>query len=42
MYLPTRQVLIGMILGATCATAPSIYVDVPAFRSWISGYAGTV
>jgi secreted trypsin-like serine protease len=28
--------------GSTCATAPSIYVDVPVFRSWISGYAGTV
>ncbi|MFC3898077.1 S1 family peptidase [Lentzea rhizosphaerae] len=28
--------------GATCATAPSIYVDVPAFRSWISQYAGSV
>ncbi|MFI9011875.1 S1 family peptidase [Actinosynnema sp. NPDC053489] len=28
--------------SSTCATAPSIYVDVPAFRSWISQYAGTV
>ncbi|GAA3630973.1 trypsin [Lentzea atacamensis] len=28
--------------GATCATAPSIYVDVPYFRSWISQYAGSV
>lgn len=28
--------------GATCATAPSIYVDVPSLRSWISTYAGTV
>ncbi|SDG77263.1 Trypsin [Lentzea fradiae] len=28
--------------GSTCATAPSIYVDVPYFRSWISQYAGTV
>jgi secreted trypsin-like serine protease len=28
--------------GATCATAPSIYVDVPYFRSWISQYAGAV
>ncbi|MBP2474265.1 secreted trypsin-like serine protease [Crossiella equi] len=25
-----------------CATGPSIYVDVPYFRSWISQYAGTV
>lgn len=28
--------------GATCATAPSIYVDVPFYRSWISQYAGQV
>jgi secreted trypsin-like serine protease len=28
--------------GSTCATAPSIYVDVPYFRSWISQYAGSV
>ncbi|SDK95303.1 Trypsin [Lentzea albidocapillata subsp. violacea] len=28
--------------GATCATAPSIYVDVPYYRSWIRQYAGTV
>jgi secreted trypsin-like serine protease len=28
--------------GATCATAPSIYVDVPFYRSWISQYAGAV
>ncbi len=28
--------------GSTCATAPSIYVDVPSLRSWISANAGTV
>ncbi|GLZ35582.1 serine protease [Lentzea sp. NBRC 105346] len=28
--------------GSVCATAPSIYVDVPAFRTWISQYAGAV
>ncbi|XVS65252.1 S1 family peptidase [Actinosynnema sp. CA-299493] len=28
--------------SSTCATAPSIYMDVPAFRSWISQYAGAV
>jgi secreted trypsin-like serine protease len=28
--------------SSTCATGPSIYEDVPAFRSWISGYAGAV
>jgi len=28
--------------GANCAQAPSIYVDVPYFRSWISQYAGAV
>ncbi|TWP48599.1 serine protease [Lentzea tibetensis] len=28
--------------GSVCATAPSIYVDVPAFRSWIATYAGAV
>lgn len=28
--------------GSTCAVNPSIYVDVPYFRSWISGYAGAV
>ncbi|ONI86333.1 serine protease [Saccharothrix sp. ALI-22-I] len=28
--------------NSTCATGPSIYMDVPAFRSWISGYAGAV
>ncbi len=28
--------------SSTCATGPSIYMDVPAFRSWISQYAGTV
>ncbi|NUT45994.1 MAG: serine protease [Saccharothrix sp.] len=28
--------------NSTCATGPSIYMDVPAFRSWISQYAGTV
>ncbi|PSL54288.1 trypsin [Saccharothrix carnea] len=28
--------------SSTCATGPSIYMDVPAFRSWISQYAGAV
>jgi secreted trypsin-like serine protease len=28
--------------SATCAREPSIYVDVPYFRSWISQYAGAV
>ncbi|MFI9816207.1 S1 family peptidase [Saccharothrix variisporea] len=28
--------------SSTCATGPSIYMDVPAFRSWISQYAGSV
>ncbi|MEU5691577.1 serine protease [Actinosynnema sp. NPDC020468] len=28
--------------SSTCATGPSIYMDVPSFRSWISQYAGTV
>jgi secreted trypsin-like serine protease len=28
--------------SATCAREPSIYVDVPSFRSWISQYAGAV
>ncbi|GGP60290.1 S1 family peptidase [Saccharothrix coeruleofusca] len=28
--------------STTCATAPSIYLDVPAFRSWIGQYAGAV
>jgi secreted trypsin-like serine protease len=28
--------------GSTCAVNPSIYVDVPALRSWISSYAGSV
>jgi secreted trypsin-like serine protease len=28
--------------SSTCATGPSIYMDVPAFRSWISRYAGSV
>lgn len=28
--------------GSVCATNPSIYVDVPYFRSWIAGYAGAV
>jgi secreted trypsin-like serine protease len=28
--------------SATCAREPSIYVDVPAFRSWISQNAGAV
>jgi secreted trypsin-like serine protease len=28
--------------GSICATRPSIYVDVPYFRSWISTYAGAV
>jgi secreted trypsin-like serine protease len=28
--------------SATCAREPSIYVDVPYFRSWIAQYAGTV
>ncbi|ACU34686.1 serine protease [Actinosynnema pretiosum subsp. pretiosum] len=28
--------------NSTCATGPSIYMDVPSFRTWISGYAGTV
>ncbi|HEY0638549.1 MAG TPA: serine protease [Pseudonocardiaceae bacterium] len=26
--------------GSTCAVAPSIYVDVPYFRSWIQGITG--
>ncbi|MBP2476404.1 secreted trypsin-like serine protease [Crossiella equi] len=28
--------------GSTCAVRPSIYVDVPVFRTWISGIAGAV
>jgi secreted trypsin-like serine protease len=28
--------------GSVCATAPSIYVDVPSLRAWISGVAGSV
>jgi secreted trypsin-like serine protease len=28
--------------SSTCATGPSIYMDVPAFRSWIGQYAGAV
>ena len=28
--------------GSVCATAPSIYVDVPYFRSWISSYVGPI
>ncbi|MFB9907278.1 S1 family peptidase [Allokutzneria oryzae] len=28
--------------GSVCAVRPSIYEDVPAFRSWISGIAGAV
>lgn len=28
--------------SSTCATGPSIYMDVPAFRSWITQYAGSV
>jgi secreted trypsin-like serine protease len=28
--------------GSNCATAPSIYVDVPALRAWISANAGAV
>jgi secreted trypsin-like serine protease len=26
--------------GSTCAVRPSIYVDVPAFRSWIQSTTG--
>jgi secreted trypsin-like serine protease len=26
--------------GSTCATAPSIYVDVPAHRAWIRSTSG--
>ena len=28
--------------GSTCAVAPSIYGDVPVFRSWIQQYTGTL
>lgn len=28
--------------GSTCAVAPSIYVDVPYFRSWITQYTGAL
>lgn len=28
--------------GSICAREPSIYVDVPTFRSWIAGYTGTL
>lgn len=28
--------------GSVCAREPSIYVDVPTFRSWIAGYTGAL
>lgn len=28
--------------GSVCARRPSIYVDVPAFRSWIAGFTGAL